>query len=520
MHRSSRCVFLLSIVFLCACSGGGGGTSVTGGAVWSKFRHDVGNSGLGDGSVEGNGGCIKSVQGDDGSTPAAISGSPVLGLDGSIYVGTEGGTLVSTDSRLNVRWRVTQCNTMGTPAAMQCSGLPLGPFVSSPVVYKNTRSNITSVVAADENGSLWIFNDSGSMPTCTACFNPIGLRCSAAAPACPSGESCSDSAGAPCVAASTTCTCKTDPTITGTSFLSSPTFLTNAVTLEISGVFIGATVVRGTNRSGVIYAVNPDGSLKWQYPQLGGPPIGTVTSSLAIGVGGLLLFSTDDGTLYALTSTGGLKWTFPIGAVRTTNLRLFDPSPLTSTNVYASAAGQIIAVTPDGNLAWRSPPTPGDDFAASLAIGNQADITPTPLPPGVPTPTPSSGTSSTTTPTPLHPASTLFGVTESGTLVVVDALTGTVLEPTGALPTPISGATVLSSPALSSDLYLVFGASNGTLYSVNSRTGLAPRPTPPCGGLPVQLTKGAAIRSSPSIGTDGTVYVGADDGLLYSVGHQ
>lgn len=488
--------------------------------MWSKFRHDVGNSGLGDGSVEGNGGCIKSVQGDDGSTPAAISGSPVLGLDGSIYVGTEGGTLVSTDSRLNVRWRVTQCNTMGTPAAMQCSGLPLGPFVSSPVVYKNTRSNITSVVAADENGSLWIFNDSGSMPTCTACFNPIGLRCSAAAPACPSGESCSDSAGAPCVAASTTCTCKTDPTITGTSFLSSPTFLTNAVTLEISGVFIGATVVRGTNRSGVIYAVNPDGSLKWQYPQLGGPPIGTVTSSLAIGVGGLLLFSTDDGTLYALTSTGELKWTFPIGAVRTTNLRLFDPSPLTSTNVYASAAGQIIAVTPDGNLAWRSPPTPGDDFAASLAIGNQADITPTPLPPGVPTPTPSSGTSSTTTPTPLQPASTLFGVTESGTLVVVDALTGTVLEPTGALPTPISGATVLSSPALSSDLYLVFGASNGTLYSVNSRTGLAPRPTPPCGGLPVQLTKGAAIRSSPSIGTDGTVYVGADDGLLYSVGHQ
>jgi outer membrane protein assembly factor BamB len=30
----------------------------------------------------------------------------------------------------------------------------------------------------------------------------------------------------------------------------------------------------------------------------------------------------------------------------------------------------------------------------------------------------------------------------------------------------------------------------------------------------VQLTTGVAVRSSPAIGSDGTIYVGADDGNL------
>ncbi|MBZ5652968.1 MAG: PQQ-binding-like beta-propeller repeat protein, partial [Acidobacteriia bacterium] len=366
MQRACVSVVAVLVLLLCACSGGGGGSTSIAGGVWSKFRHDVNNSGFGNGSVENNDGCLTSVPVDDGPPPLSpISASPAIGLNGTVYVGSEGGTLIAVDPSLNLRWKTTQCDTKGTPTASACSGT-LGPFISSPAVYSNSRSGLTTVIAASEAGSVWLFDDTGTTAICTGCFRPTAL----------------------------------DDAISGASFVSSPTFMTHPVTLDITGIFIGATVTHSgsTDPSGEIYALNSDGTLKWEYPRRGDPPIGTVTSSLAIGVGNILLFTTDDGNLYALTANGDRKWTFPIGTGSTTGLRLFDPSPLTASLVYATAAGQIIALTPDGGLSWRSPPTPGDDFAASLAIGNQPEITATPLPPSVPTPTPSSGTTPTITP--------------------------------------------------------------------------------------------------------------------------
>ena len=79
-----------------------------------------------------------------------------------------------------------------------------------------------------------------------------------------------------------------------------------------------------------------------------------------------------------------------------------------------------------------------------------------------------------------------------------------------AAQTPIT-APVLSSPALSSDGFLVFGDSDGQLHAVSTADGSE------LTGFPIRLTS-RAIRSSPSIAADGTIYVGADDGRLYAVG--
>jgi outer membrane protein assembly factor BamB len=67
---------------------------------------------------------------------------------------------------------------------------------------------------------------------------------------------------------------------------------------------------------------------------------------------------------------------------------------------------------------------------------------------------------------------------------------------------------------LSAEGLLVFGTADGRLHAVNTVTGAEPD------GWPVTLAPGSAIRSSPSIAADGTVYVGADDGKLYAVGFR
>ena len=58
----------------------------------------------------------------------------------------------------------------------------------------------------------------------------------------------------------------------------------------------------------MLYALNPDGSLKWSY-QTGGE----VYSSPAIGADGTVYVGSCDGKVYALNPDGSLKWSYTTG---------------------------------------------------------------------------------------------------------------------------------------------------------------------------------------------------------------
>jgi outer membrane protein assembly factor BamB len=71
---------------------------------------------------------------------------------------------------------------------------------------------------------------------------------------------------------------------------------------------------------------------------------------------------------------------------------------------------------------------------------------------------------------------------------------------------------IVSSPAVATggpEPVIVVGSNDGNVYFVLD-DGATPT-------LMATFPIGAAVRSSPAIGADGTVYVGADDGRLYAI---
>jgi outer membrane protein assembly factor BamB len=514
MKRAALVSVLTALLAFAGCSGGGGGSTAPAGAVWPKFRHDVNNSGAGGGAVAGTptphvfwtaevNAAPTPTPGAPGAGAAqaldnAIISSPAIGIDGTIYVGSQSGTLAAINANGTIRWRVDSCECPG-PAGRPTPVPHLGAFTSSPAVFTvSGKANIMigSAATASGQGRVYVFQDDGIHATCAACsLEPLTT------------EFCSNPAS---------CSVRT-------SFISSPSFQTSSFSGNISGILIGAQIDvedGAANMSlGALYAFNNDGSVNWRFPRSGAVHIGPITSSPAFGSGGTLYFTAADTVadvtagqdhLYALNNDGTLRWSFGVGRV-TDPSAPFSASPLVDSQIFvATADGRILSVEPGGGGSrWTADPGVGG-FVASLAAGNPAaTATPTPTPANAPTSSPLLRITPTPTATP--PTGRLFGVTKDGVLVAVDAATGALKT---FLDTPLPVAPpVISSPALSSDSYLVFGDGSGALHVINSLTGLeAP-------GFPLALTQ-AAIRSSPTITDTGTIYVGADDGVLYAVETQ
>lgn len=87
----------------------------------------------------------------------------------------------------------------------------------------------------------------------------------------------------------------------------------------------------GNRARGMLYALNPDGSLKWIYDPgpLEGYYLGTIETSPTIGPDGTIYFGRGDGILRAVNPDGTLKWAFE--TIPNTNGRgQIFPSPVVS----------------------------------------------------------------------------------------------------------------------------------------------------------------------------------------------
>ena len=131
-------------------------------------------------------------------------------------------------------------------------------------------------------------------------------------------------------------------------------------------VYVG---VGGCNLS----AVNPDGTLKWNYYTGGNVTGGYLPCQPATGPDGTVYFASFDGKLCALNSNGTLKWSYELGTIPHSN-----PVVAPNGDIYlGSWEGKLYALSSSGTLKWSfnimnriTSPAIGEDGTLYCGSGN------------------------------------------------------------------------------------------------------------------------------------------------------
>ena len=299
---------------------------------------------------------------------------------------------------------------------------------------------------------------------------------------------------------------------------------------------------------GNLYALNLQGDLLWKFrtssPVTTSPAIGsdgTIYLASSLGCGSLYC----TGVLYALGPSGRMIWNLTVSSDQ--GPALSSPTIGPDGTIYTSQLGyHILAVHPDGTLKWEvpafgevpEPPTLASDGTVYvgvddpdpsgvcghciMAINPDGTIKWTNGDTGIAGPSPTVGEDGTIY-TPGRDG--LFAFHPDGT--VKWNITGEFYSPSigrdGTIYVSGSGGLKAVSPdgtpkwkfhAGNEDLFSIAIGSNGILYfgAGNSLDAVAPN-----GTLVWQFILQPHI-SDPSIGSDGTIYVGSSDGNLYAIG--
>jgi outer membrane protein assembly factor BamB len=239
-----------------------------------------------------------------------------------------------------------------------------------------------------------------------------------------------------------------------------------------------------------LYALNPDGTLKWNYSTNG-----DIYSSPAIGSDGTVYFGSYDNYLYALNPDGTLKWRYHAGTSVHSSPAIGSDGTIYFGQMWGEYHhGEFNALNLDGTLKWSYPTE--CDIYSSPAIGQDGTIY--------------FGTFSWENETYLYafnPDGTIkwrypTSNTRSSPAIGSDGtiyLDGYTLNPDGTLrwfsPAP------LGSPVIGSD-GTIYGTDVG-FFAIN-----------PDGTVKWEYMDeyGRGASCTPSIGTDGTIYFGSGVG--------
>ena len=244
-----------------------------------------------------------------------------------------------------------------------------------------------------------------------------------------------------------------------------------------------------------LYAVNPDGTLKWRFPTGG-----VVRSSPAIAPDGTIYVGSFDNRLYAIKPDGTPKWSYVTGS----NVPSSPAIAADGTVYIGSSDEHIYALNPDSTLRWRY--RTGRAVYSSPAIGADGTIY--------------CGSYDNCLYA-LNPDSTVKWSYQTGNNVLSSpaiAADGTVyvgsvddylyaLSPDSTFKwSYLTGGAIRSSPAIGADGTVYVGSSDGHLYAFN-----------PDSTLKWRYAAGEAVDGSPAVNSDGTVYFGSDDNYLYAL---
>jgi outer membrane protein assembly factor BamB len=253
------------------------------------------------------------------------------------------------------------------------------------------------------------------------------------------------------------------------------------------------------------YAFNPGGTLKWEFNT-----VDNIFSSPGIGLDGTIYLFSRSGNILALRPDGSLKWEFPVenylSGYRTSSLSIGSNGM-----IYFSCPNdaRFYALTPLGIKKWdfvvrgRVYYSPAIDLDETLYFGlNSGDfyaLNPDgtkkweflsfydPSFSGVDVFSPSIGSDRTV----------YFGHRNKFYA----------LNPDGTLKWEFNtGDNIYTSPAIDTDGIIYFGCDDGKLYALN-----------PDGTIKWEFATGGNIRSSPAIDSDGTIYFGSNDGYFYAL---
>jgi outer membrane protein assembly factor BamB len=211
-----------------------------------------------------------------------------------------------------------------------------------------------------------------------------------------------------------------------------------------------------TTNDTYLYAVNPDGTLRWEHYF-----DGYDASAAAVGNDGTLYCGSADGRLYAFDPAGVVKWTYDTG-------QLWNPrTPAVGGNglvYYSNSTQKVYAVGTDGVLAWTYELP--DVIYVPLAVGPDGSVY-------VPC-----------------QDNHLYALSGEGTLLWSYYI-----------------AAGFGSVSIDASGTVYAGSGDGRLYAPN-----------PDGSLKWWFTAPQGIASTPTIGEDGTLYVSCVNGDLYAIG--
>ncbi len=257
-----------------------------------------------------------------------------------------------------------------------------------------------------------------------------------------------------------------------------------------------------------LYALNPDGSLKWSYAT--GQPVDL--ASPAIGSDGTIYLGSGDSKLYAFTDSGTkatLKWTYTA-----TTALLITPAIAADGTIYFRDDTTLYALTDSGNkatLKWSFPISGSTYSSPAIAADGTVYVGATGGSFYAVNPTTGQQKWSFTADNDIYTSptiatdGTIYFATLSGSLYALNSSGTQKWKWSGT-----SGNSITSSPSLGPDGTIYFGAYDDKLYALTDGGSAAT--------VKWTYTMGDQVRaSSPAVGADGTVYIGDYDGQVYAV---
>lgn len=257
-------------------------------------------------------------------------------------------------------------------------------------------------------------------------------------------------------------------------------------------------------------------TLLWRFPTDGVPGSPAVGKDGAIYVPVGLLNTDTSGALYAITPNGSQQWKRPLTILPSSTAPAIDANGMIYVHGNGDEANilaveKLIAITPEGVISWtftfngggpsltsyvQSSPVIGAD--GTIYVGSQdtnlyalnADGTVK----WARTPSLSSIDASPA----IAPDGNTIYIVDSSTTLFAYATSG-VRQWSYPLSDPAMGTGNDQSPSIGADGTIYVGSPDQYLYAIT-----------PNGTLKWRFQTGARIRATPAIGTDGTIYVGAD----------
>jgi outer membrane protein assembly factor BamB len=252
----------------------------------------------------------------------------------------------------------------------------------------------------------------------------------------------------------------------GPVYYSSPAIGADGTIYVGSGAPFAGAPTRG------LYAVNPDGTPKWQYVSADFPAM----YSPCVGTNGSIYIQDSVSSLYAINPDGTLDWKYTLN--KFSEVGQTAPAIANDGTLYIGADA-LYAIHPDGTLKWRFVTNDVGSivFRCSPAVSSNGTI--------------------------YVGVNGLFGDTPPlGCMLLALNADGTFRWQ---YVMPVDG--IFSSPAIGGDGAVYFGTERSGetnwVYALNPEGTLRWR---------FEVLGGRTLRSSPAIGSDGTIYIGTKSG--------